>query len=208
MSLSDQLLFFRNFLASPWKIGSVAPSGRHLVRDLLSGVDFPNAKVVVEYGPGTGVFTEEILRRLAPDARFVCIEIIDDFHQELARRFSDPRMTLIHGSAADVERHLQELGLGQADAIVSGLPFTSLPEDIRHAILRASVRAMKPEARMVLYQYTLFMTGHIEQYFRKRQRRWTPLNVPPAFSFYCDEPILPEDAQASAPARAATPSPS
>lgn len=195
--MNDALLFFRNFLFNPSKIGSVAPSGKHLVSDLLDGVDFPNSKLVVEYGPGTGVFTEEILRRLAPDATFVCIELLDDFYHTLKERFQDPRMILVHGSAADVEQILAQHGLGKPDAVVSGLPFTSLPEDVRHTILQATVRAMKPEARLVLYQYSKFMTGHIQQYFNKISSRLTLLNLPPAFSFYCDEPKVAAEAQAS-----------
>jgi phosphatidylethanolamine/phosphatidyl-N-methylethanolamine N-methyltransferase len=186
--MSDKLLFFRNFLTNPSKIGSLMPSGRHLVGDLLDGVDFKTAKVVVEYGPGTGVFTDEIMRRLAPDAHLLCIELMDDFYQTLRDRYDDPRLILIHGSAADVERHLQEHGLGTPDAIVSGLPFTSLPEDLRHDILRATVKVIKPEGRLVLYQYTLFISGHMKRYFSSISTRWTPLNFPPAFSFYCDAP--------------------
>jgi phospholipid N-methyltransferase len=187
--MSDALLFFKTFLANPFAIGSVIPSSKHLVADLLDGIDFGKAKVVVEYGPGTGVFTDEIVRRLAPDAKFLCIEIMDDFYATLKARYDDPRVILIHGSAADVEKLLAEHGLGQADAVVSGLPFTSLPDELRNEILGATTRAMKPEARFVLYQYSQFVMGHLKRYFSAIQTRYTILNVPPAFSFYCDGPI-------------------
>lgn len=203
--MSDALLFFRNFLSNPFAIGSVIPSSRHLVSDLLDGVDFPNAKVVVEYGPGTGVFTDEILRRLAPDAKFLCIELLDDFYNTLKARYNDPRLILIHGSAADVEQHLQAHGLATADAVVSGLPFTSLPEGLRHEILSATVKVLKPDGRLVLYQYSQFMTGHIRQYFGNITSRLTLLNVPPAFSFYCDGPRKQEPAATPA-ARSEEPS--
>ncbi|MDB5099234.1 MAG: pmtA [Cyanobacteria bacterium RYN_339] len=198
--MSDALLFFRTFLANPFAIGSVIPSSKHLVADLLDGIDFTTARTVVEYGPGTGVFTDEILRRLAPDAKLLCIEIMDDFYNTLSARYDDPRLVLVHGSAADVERLLAEHGLGQADAVVSGLPFTSLPEEVRHAILGGTARALKPEGRFVMYQYSQFVMGHIKKYFAAIQTRFTMLNVPPAFSFYCDAPIV------SAPTPEASPS--
>jgi phospholipid N-methyltransferase len=188
--MSDALLFFKTFLANPFAIGSIIPSSKHLVADLLDGIDFTQAKTIVEYGPGTGVFTDEIVRRLAPDAKFLCIEIMDDFYNTLKARYDDPRVILIHGSAADVEKLLAEHGLGQADAVVSGLPFTSLPDELRHDILSATTRALKPEGRLVLYQYSLYVTGHLKKYFKAIQTRYTLLNVPPAFSFYCDGPIV------------------
>ena len=37
------------------------------------------AQAVLEYGPGTGVFTEFILRELKSDARFAAIEVNPQF---------------------------------------------------------------------------------------------------------------------------------
>jgi phospholipid N-methyltransferase len=187
--MGDKLLFFRNFLSHPSAIGSVIPSSPFLVKDLLDGVDFERARVVVEYGPGTGVFTKEIMRRLHPEAKFLCIELLDDFYHSLRERFQDPRMILVHGSAADVARLLEQHGLGAPDAVVSGLPFTSLPDELRHEILSETVRVMKPEGRFVLYQYSLFLVNHLRRYFGRISHRLTVLNVPPAFSLYCDEPL-------------------
>jgi phospholipid N-methyltransferase len=187
--MGDKLLFFRNFLSHPGAIGSVIPSSPFLVNALLDGVDFEKARVVVEYGPGTGVFTAEIMRRLHPEAKFLCIELLDEFYHALKARFDDPRMILVHGSAADVAALLEAHGLGPVDAVVSGLPFTSLPEDLRHTILSETVRVLKPEGRFVLYQYSRFLMGHLRRYFGRITHRFTLLNVPPAFSMYCEQPL-------------------
>lgn len=186
--MREALLFFKGFLANPTAVGSLFPSSRHLVAAMLSEIDFSTARLIVEYGPGTGVFTDELLRRLHPEARLVCIELGDDFHAELKARFSDPRLILIHGSAAEVRRHLQDHGLGAPDTVVSGLPFTSLPADLRHQILRETCQALKPGGLFQLYQYTHFMTGHLGQYFADLHWRWTFRNVPPAISFSCRSP--------------------
>jgi phospholipid N-methyltransferase len=192
--VGDALLFFKNFLTNPTAIGSVIPSSPHLVNDLLAGIDFDRARVIVEYGPGTGVFTDEIARRLHPDAKLLSIELLDEFYSTLATRYQDPRVILIHGSAADVRKHLEAHGLGPADAIVSGLPFTSLPDGLRHEILTETTRALAPGGRFYLYQYSKFLVGHLQRYFEEIQTRWTFLNVPPAFSFYCERPKLGADA--------------
>ncbi|MEB3197798.1 MAG: methyltransferase domain-containing protein [Candidatus Sericytochromatia bacterium] len=192
--MADALLFLKHFLSHPSQIGSLLPSGPYLVRALLDGVDFAQARTVVEYGPGTGVFTAEILRRLHPDARFLSIELMDDFYTALRARYDDPRMTLVKGSAADIADILAAHDLPAPDAIVSGLPFTSLPDPLVHQILTESCRVLAPGGRFLLYQYTRYLTGHLDQYFSAIESRWTLRNVPPAFSFVCRHPRIRETA--------------
>lgn len=197
--MADALLFLKNFINNPSLIGSALPSGPHLVNDLLAGVDFEKTRLVVEYGPGTGVFTDEIVKRLHPDARFLCIELMTDFYEALKERYSDPRMILVNGSAADVGQWLAHYNLPAPEAIVSGLPFTSLPDPLRHDILQATCDHLAPGGRFLLYQYTKYLVGHLEQYFEDVQSRWTLRNMPPAFSFLCQVPRSPQ-----APVRSTT----
>ena len=70
-SRSQALLFARNFLRYPKVLGSVVPSSRFLVDQLLKHVDWDAARLIVEYGPGVGTFTGEILRRMRPDAQLI-----------------------------------------------------------------------------------------------------------------------------------------
>ena len=48
------LLFARNFLKHPRMLGSLIPSSRFLIDEVLQAVDWANARVIVEYGPGGG----------------------------------------------------------------------------------------------------------------------------------------------------------
>jgi phospholipid N-methyltransferase len=114
------LLFARNFLKHPRMLGSVIPSSRFLVNEMLGEVDWDRARVIVEYGPGVGTFTHKILKRLHPDGILVAIEMNTDFVSFLQRGAADPRLHLVHGSAADVGSILQRLGRGKADYIISG----------------------------------------------------------------------------------------
>src|SRR5690349_8364364 len=98
---TDLLLFARNFVKHPKMLGSVIPSSRFLVNRLLAEVNWHRARVIVEYGPGVGTFTKEILRRMAPDATLVVFETNGDFVRFLRGRLNDPRLHIIHGSAAD-----------------------------------------------------------------------------------------------------------
>src|SRR5437762_6534736 len=72
------LLFARNFLRFPTMLGSLVPSSPFLVNDLLSQIAWQRARVIVEFGPGVGTFTHEILRRMRPDAVLVAIELNPD----------------------------------------------------------------------------------------------------------------------------------
>lgn len=181
---SDWLTFIRAFLRAPRSIGSIAPSSPRLVRLMLDDARIDDAALVLEFGPGTGVFTAEILRRLRPDARLLVVELNAAFFDGLAERFRDPRMTLIQGSAADIASFLEQHGLGQADCIVSGLPFTSLPQPVTDAILTATYEVLRPGGVFVTYQYTAVLWRRFVRAFDSaRVSRLVFRNLPPALVF-------------------------
>src|SRR5579864_7576510 len=133
--LGDALLFARNFLLHPNMLGSIIPSSRFLVEQVLEPVDWDRARVIVEYGPGVGTFTAQILRRMRGDARLVAIETNRDFVRFLQRSLPDPRLHVVHDSAAEVQRILGRLGLPAARYIISGIPLGSMPEPVRADIV-------------------------------------------------------------------------
>ena len=73
------LLFLRNYLKHPRMLGAMIPSSRFVVDEVLGKVDWDRAKVIVEYGPGVGTFTTEILKRMRPDAALIVFELNKDF---------------------------------------------------------------------------------------------------------------------------------
>ena len=109
----QMLLFARNFFKHPRMLGSIIPSSRFLIHDLMRQVDWKRAKVLVEYGPGVGNITTEVLRRMRPDARMVVFETNDDFVEFLRAAIPDPRLTVVHGSAADVGACWRSWGWGR-----------------------------------------------------------------------------------------------
>src|SRR5205085_11749925 len=126
-SPSPKWQFLRAFLKNPVMVGSVIPSSRVLIEKMLEPVDWASTKLFVEYGPGVGTFTRPVLERLAPDARLVTIDTNADFTRFLKQAIDDPRLVAVTGSAADVEKILADRGLGSADYVPSGLPFSSPP---------------------------------------------------------------------------------
>jgi len=128
------IVFARNFFKNPRMLGSVVPSSRFLVEQLLRDIRWSEARVIVEYGPGVGTISAEVLRRMRSDATLLVFEINDEFVRVLTRRFDDPRMRVVHRSAADVVDVLRELGLGPADCVIAGIPFSIMSEEERLAV--------------------------------------------------------------------------
>lgn len=185
----ERALFLRSFLAHPRRVGAVLPTSRRAVRDMLDLADVRVARHVVEFGAGTGVYTRELLDRLRPDARMLAFEVDTDLAELLERRFPDPRLQVVADSAAEIETYLEG---AHADIIVSGLPFTSLPAQLRRSVLERSRQALIPGGTMLVLQYSPMLEKELRHVFFSVRRRISPFNVPPAFLFAC-ETAAPQD---------------
>jgi phospholipid N-methyltransferase len=191
IDIQERVRFFRSFLANPRAVGAILPTSKKAVRDMLDMADFRQARCVAELGAGTGAYTAEILKRLRPDARLLGFEVDQDLVETLSGRLADPRLEVILDSAENIENYLSE---GEkVDVIVSGLPFTSLPEKVRRNMFEQVKRVMAPDGVMVAIQYSTFVQKDLERYFASVRRRVSFVNVPPAFLFACSAP-LPQEA--------------
>ena len=182
---AEVALFAANFVKHPLMLGSVIPSSRFLIERLLRQVDFGRARVFVEYGPGVGTFTRQILRRMHPDAVLIAVETNPDFVRFLGKSLPDPRLRVVHGSAADVEAVLARAGLAAADYVISGIPFSTLPPDVREAVLRGTRAALGSNGMFLVYQFSPKVLPDLRRIFQRVQRSFEPLNVLPAQVFYC-----------------------
>lgn len=185
-SKGEQLLLFaRNFLKHPRMLGSLIPSSRFLIEQVLRKVDWKQARVIVEYGPGVGTFTREILDRMHPDATLVVIEMNEDFVGFLRRSIRDPRLHVVHGSAEEAAGVLAGLGHAKADYVISGIPFSTMPEEVRLSILRTTRSLLAPRGAFLVYQFTGGLLPDLKQIFSWVQQGFEPLNILPARLFYC-----------------------
>lgn len=182
----DRATFLRSFVRDWRTIGSVTPSSRYLVGAMLDQIDFGRVRRVVEYGPGTGVFTGEVLRRLRADGALLALDTEEHFIADLRAKFPDPRLIAVRGSAAAIERHLSALGWDGAEVIISGIPYTAMPAPLREGILAASAAALAPGGRFVAYQYSPYIRPLLGTLYRRVATHWVARNVPPAFFFVCE----------------------
>ena len=183
-SPSPQWQFLRGFLKHPVMVGSIIPSSRLLIERMLRPVDWENTKLFVEYGPGVGTFTRDLLDRMSPDARLVTIDTNSDFTKYLTKSIDDPRLIAVTGSAADVEQILTERGLGKTDYVLSGLPFSTLPPGVGDAIAKATAKVVRPGGAFLVYQFNPKVLDFIKPHFEKIDRGFEWINVPPATLFW------------------------
>jgi phospholipid N-methyltransferase len=146
-----RLDFLRGFLRDPQQVGSVIPSSRFLERRVMALAGVRSSRLVVELGPGTGGTTRAVLRELPRNATLVCIEI-DPRFTELLRRNTDPRLVIHQGSAADLGEILAQHGLAGVDAVISGIPFSTMDRDLGRRIVEQIHDVLRPGGRFVAYQ--------------------------------------------------------
>jgi phospholipid N-methyltransferase len=179
------LLFARNFFRHPRMLGSIVPSSRFLIRQLLKPVDWDRAKVIVEYGPGVGVITSEVLRRMQPDATLIAIETNPEFVRYLRSSIQDERLHVVEASAEAVDEILRRYGHTSASYVISGIPFSTIPAKVRESILLKTCEVLKPGGSFLVYQFSTRVLQDLRRVFRYVQRQFEPLNVLPAHLFFC-----------------------
>lgn len=184
---AEAFAFLARFAARPTQVGAVFPSSRNLAEAMLEGIDLQPGDIVVEYGPGTGAFTEVVLERLPSGARYLGIERDPHFHGHLQSRF--PQLEFHHGSAEELPALLSARGWGKPRLILSGLPFASMPGQVQELILTATRETLHEEGEFRTFTYPVcwYTTG--SRRFRKvalnhfgehRKSRTIHRNIPPA----------------------------
>jgi phospholipid N-methyltransferase len=179
------LLFARNFFRHPRMLGSIIPSSRFLIKQLLEPIDWEQARVIVEYGPGVGGITAEVLRRMRPDAMLIAIETNPDFVKYLRSSIQDERLHVVEASAEAVDEILRQYGQSNASYVISGIPFSTIPAPVRERILRKTCEVLKPGGSFLVFQFSTRVLEDLQRIFRYVRRQFEPLNVLPAHLFFC-----------------------
>ncbi|MBA3774204.1 MAG: methyltransferase type 12 [Ramlibacter sp.] len=181
--LRDSFEFIRGFIRNPAQVGSVIPSSHQLEQRLVRRADLAEARCVVELGPGTGGTTAALLKAMRPSARLLAIELDGDFHRHLAASPRDARLLLELGSAENLAQYLAAHRLGAPDAIVSGIPFSTMPPEVSDRIAAAVAQALRPGGRFVAYQVRAHVAGFMTPYLGLPHKEWEPINIPPVRVF-------------------------
>jgi phosphatidylethanolamine/phosphatidyl-N-methylethanolamine N-methyltransferase len=180
---------------------SVFPSSRFLTTAMLDQVDFRKARTLVELGSGTGVITQEVLRRMTPDSRLFALEINLNFVQHLRTSCRDRRLTVLHADASDLLNQLHAHNAGTVHAVISSLGLTGMSTEQRARILQQVEACLAPAGIMTQFQYLTSLAPvpslpnlkirrfqerrFLRTYFRSVMAKQVLLNLPPAVVFTC-----------------------
>jgi phospholipid N-methyltransferase len=176
-----KLFFVKTFLKDH-NIAALTPTSEYAVKKILGRFDWSRDRVVMEYGPGTGVFTKGLLERMTPGSKLILIDTNPEF-VSLLRRVQDPRMRVFQDSAENIRRILSDCGEAHADYILSGIPFSFFQEDQKMGIVRDTRRALAPGGRFVVYQYSPHIRKYLRRCFPSVSTELELFHVPPLFVF-------------------------
>jgi phospholipid N-methyltransferase len=143
--------FFGEYLRHPLRTAAILPSSPGVAREMASAVPLEGDPVVVELGPGTGVFTAEIERRLGGRGRQLAVELSDSFAAQLRQRF--PAVEVVTDDAVRLRGILDERGLAHADVIISGLPHALFGRQLQSRFMEAFKSCLSPDGKLVAHAY-------------------------------------------------------
>jgi phospholipid N-methyltransferase len=143
--------FFVEFIKNPVNTSAIVPSSKKLARAIVGMAKLSKANVVVEFGPGTGVFTEQILKKLSKRAKFFALEINPKFVKHTKKRF--PSAVVYHDTALNMRKYLKKHRARHCDCIISGLPFTVFNYELQKEFLKIIKDALSPGGRFLTFTY-------------------------------------------------------
>ena len=144
--MNDLALFRRRLLKNPRQVSAIAPSSRILARAMTLGLG-PESGPVVEFGPGTGRFTEAILARGVHPKDLTLFELDEEFVYHLRQKFPG---VAVHQLPAQEAARLVPPGVS---TVISGLPLLSMPAEVREGIVSAAFAILAPRGRYVQFTY-------------------------------------------------------
>ena len=161
-------------------VGTVTRSSPSLCKRAIGPVDFGTARNLVELGAGDGVITKHILAAMHPEARLLAFEVNPRFCTQL-RALDDDRLVVIEDSAERLPQYLAQHQIKTLDAVVSAIPFVSLPRQLAHSIVGLCRDALRKGAPFCQVHYSLVMKKVYAGIFGNATARFVPLNLPPAW---------------------------
>ena len=170
--------FFKTFIKDR-DVASVIPTSLRCVKKVCTHIDFSKDFLLVEYGPGNGVFTKYLLDKMTPGSRLVLVEANKDFVEELKTTIKDPRVQINNILAGDVESVLEPEDIGNVDYVLSGIPFSFLKKERKHEVLTATKRILKDGGKFVAYQTSGHLKKPVMEVFGNYDIEMEMLNIPP-----------------------------
>lgn len=162
---------------------AVVPSSMTTVRKVCKEIPIDRPVTILEYGPGTGVFTRYLANRLHPESTILAMELHEGFYREMCRwrERTSPRARVLieHASCTEVLNLLERHSLPPGDFALSGIPLSTFSEELRSEILEKTYSALRPGGTFYVYQYSFFMNSRLQSAFDCVDRDFSLFNLPP-----------------------------
>lgn len=194
-TLGDAAVLMLEFARQPSIVGALTPSSRRLAEAITATIPRDGEPVVVELGPGTGAFTDAIQARLGTRGRHIAVELNPRLAALTASRHR--AVDMVNASADTLPQILAERGIVNADFIISGLPWVSMPAPVAEATLDAARSVLAPNGAFTTFGYSLvrgFAPGRrfrrmlVSRFEEVVASRAVIRNLPPAFVYYTRRP--------------------
>lgn len=179
--MQEQLNFFKVALLDH-QIGAVTRSSKYVVNAIMRSLVGQSFDRVVEYGPGDGVMTKEILRRMPKDGELIVVETNPKFLKVL-KKIEDPRLEIIKGTAQEVSRDLKNSYHASVNLVLSSIPFSILKSFEREDIVSNTFNMLEDSGKFIVFQYSPLMLNLLKKYFGTRtiNTQFELRNLPPCF---------------------------
>lgn len=149
--IAHRIQFIIRFLKSPLTVGAILPSSTKLAREIVSELckHYTGApRMILEVGPGTGSFTDKIIKRMASGDQLHLVEFDKKFVDELTKKYGHiPGVTIFHCSILDFPVETKY------DYIISGLPLNAFTIDFVENVFTKFSCLAKEDTRLSYFEY-------------------------------------------------------
>jgi phospholipid N-methyltransferase len=172
---SGYMLFARELLKHPRRVGAVCPCGHKLAQTMARKALKRADGLIVELGAGVGTITRAMHTIGVSNDRFVAVECSRIFATLL--RDSFPDYTILHADAAHLETYFEPESVS---VVISSLPFFSFSHSLRESIITQVENILAPDGCIIQYTYGMRSHPFIQAGFRCTGRSFVFRNIPPA----------------------------
>jgi len=171
--------------------GAIAASSPDLCKLMVKTANIDSAKMIVEFGPGTGVISKVIMAEKPAQAQYFALEMNPAFVESMKKNC--PEVTVFEDNALNLPKYLAQYNTETCDIVYSSLPWSLFSDELQSSLLDVIVQNLKPEGEFLTFAYiqgVLLPSG--KRFRRKLEERFSKVerthiiwrNAPPAFVYH------------------------
>lgn len=161
--------FVFEFIKHPITVGAILPSSNSLAKEIVGEIpkDLKAEKrLILEVGPGTGVFTDKIIKRMNPNDELHLVEYDAEFCKQLKNKYQHiPNVKIFECSILD----FQVDGDRKYDFIVSGLPLNAFDSEFVDEVFIKFEEVATTNTKLSYFEYLVL--PDIKKVFSNVQNR-------------------------------------